>query len=516
MFNMKQVFIAVVMFFALSTIAQTKKEVYNLFSEGNYEGALEELLELYELEQDNDEYAYFIGVCYLNTNIDKSMAVNYLEQAASSSKPNENAVYLLGRAYHFAYRFDDAIKSYQKFKETAKSTNLNLITVDKQIEYCENAKEFFKFPANVSFENLGKNVNSAYPDYYPFIPSNESYLIFNSQRDEQSSPMGNGQYMANIYLAPVKEGKFAPAKLINFNINTVEENEEVVGLNSSGDKAIIYKEDFQKGSALYECAVTEKRLESEMILPKTINSKYTEIAASLSSDGTKMYFASDRPGGYGGVDIYMCQRLPNGQWSQALNLGPTINTEEDEDFPNISPDGMTLFFSSKGHTSMGGYDIFKASWNSVKRRFVSVRNIGYPINTPEDNMNFRVSASGRYGYISALRKGGLGDLDIYRVTFNEVEPEYTIVTGNIISSEENGTFDNAFISVIDEETGEVYGDYIPNLQTMRFVMILPPGKYEILVESDGYEELLENVEVLDKSSYRSFIEKNFKLTTIQD
>ena len=131
-------------------------------------------------------------------------------------------------------------------------------------------------------------------------------------------------------------------------------------------------------------------------------------------------------------------------------------------------------------------------------------------------MNFRVSASGRYGYISALRKGGLGDLDIYRVTFNEVEPEYTIVTGNIISSEENGTFDNAFISVIDEETGEVYGDYIPNLQTMRFVMILPPGKYEILVESDGYEELLENVEVLDKSSYRSFIEKNFKLTTIQD
>ena len=116
MFNMKQVFIAVVMCFALSTIAQTKKEVYNLFYEGNYEGALEELLELYELDQENDEYSYLIGVCYLNTNIDKSMAVNYLEQAASSSKPNENAVYLLGRAYHFAYRFDDAIKSYQKFK----------------------------------------------------------------------------------------------------------------------------------------------------------------------------------------------------------------------------------------------------------------------------------------------------------------------------------------------------------------------------------------------------------------
>jgi len=514
--GMKQTLIGFLIFLVISSSAQSKKEAFTLFSEGNYEGALEELLELYDADKDNAEYAYLLGVCYLNTNIDKALAVEYLEQAAGASKPNENAGYLLGRAYHFAYQFDDAIEWYQKFKVTAKSGNPNLVTIEKQIEYCENAKEILKFPINVSFENLGKNVNSAYPDYYPFIPSDESYIIFNSRRDEQSSQMTSGHYMANIYLAPVKAGEFSDAKLINFNINSVEDNEEVVGLNSTGDRVIIYKEDFQKGSAIYESSITEKRVETPTILPKTINSKFTEIAASLSADGTRIYFASDRPGGYGGVDIYMCQRLPNGKWSQAQNLGPTINTVEDEDFPNVSPDGQALYFSSKGHTSMGGYDIFKASWNPSKRKFGAVRNIGYPINTPEDNMNFRVSATGRYGYISAMRKGGFGDLDIYRVTFREVEPEYTVITGKIKCESENDKFENVLISVTDEETGDVYGDYIPNLQTKRFVMILPPGKYEVFVESEGFNEVYESLEVLDKSSYQSFIERNFILTPVKE
>jgi len=457
-----------------------------------------------------------IGVCYINSNIDKSAAVPYFEHAVKDPKVNENSHYLLGRAFHFAYQFDDAIKSYRKFKETAKSNNPNLIDVDKQIEYCENAKELMKFPVNVSFENLGKHVNSAYSDYYPFIPSDESYLIFNSKRDEESDQLPSGEYLSNIYLSSVKEGDYSEAKLINFNINTKEENEEVVGLNAAGDKVIIYKENFQKGSALFESSISEQRVDVPSRFPKTINSKYTEIAASFSSTGSKIYFASDRPDGYGGIDIYMCQKLPNGKWSQAQNLGPTINTKFDEDFPNISPDGKVLYFSSRGHTSMGGYDIFKAEWNPLKRKFGAVRNIGYPINTPEDNMNFRVSKSGRFGYISALRKGGFGDLDIYRVTFREVEPEYTVITGKIVPKSGEPKFEDVLISVTDEETGDIYGDYIPNMDNMRYVMILPPGKYEVFVGCYGYEEIIENIEVLDKSSFQSHIEKDIIVTPVNN
>lgn len=513
---MKRTLFLALILLSASAYSQDKKEAFARFSFGNYEGALEELVELYENDKDNYEYAYMIGVCYLNSNIDKSLAVSYMEKAVQDPKGNENSHYLLGRAYHFAYQFDDAIKSYRKFKELAKSNNPNLSDVDKQIEYCENAKELMKFPVNVSFENLGKKVNSPYPDYYPFIPVDESFIIFNSKRDEESEQLESGQYLSNIYIASVKDGEFSEAKLINFNINSKEENEEVVGLNANGDKAIIYKEDFQKGSALYESRIVDLRVDAPAKFPKTINSKYTEIAASISSDGAKLFFASDRPGGYGGVDIYMCQRLPNGKWSQAQNLGPTINTKFDEDFPNISPNGKVLYFSSKGHTSMGGYDIFKAEWNPSKGKFGAVRNIGYPINTPEDNMNFRVSKTGRFGYISALRNGGYGDLDIYRVTFREVEPEYTVITGNIVPKLGEGKFENVLISVTDEETGDIYGDYVPNMETMRYVMILPPGNYEVFVGCYGYEEIYENLEILDKSSFQSHIEKNIVVTPVKE
>ncbi|HCQ28669.1 MAG TPA: hypothetical protein DIU39_00170, partial [Flavobacteriales bacterium] len=246
-------------------------------------------------------------------------------------------------------------------------------------------------------------------------------------------------------------------------------------------------------------------------LPKEINSKYTEIAAAISPDGNAIYFASHRPGGYGGVDIYVSRKLPNGKWAKAQNLGPTINTAFDEDFPNISPDGKTLYFSSKGHTSMGGYDIFKASWDPVKRIWVGVKNIGYPINTPEDNMNFRISENGRTGYISAVRADTKGDLDIYSVTFNEVEPKYTVLKGYIYATDSTQKITEVYISVVDNETGEVFGEYLPNPNTGRYVMILPPGNYNLLIEADGYSPIEEDFEVYGKSSFRTEINKNYYL-----
>lgn len=197
-----------------------------------------------------------------------------------------------------------------------------------------------------------------------------------------------------------------------------------------------------------------------------------------------------------------------------MNLGPTINTPFDEDFPNISPDGKTLYFSSRGHASMGGYDIFKASWDNTKRKFTGVKNMGYPINTPEDNMNFRVSETGKYGYISAVRKGGFGGLDIYRIDFEEVEAKYTVVNGTVSTKDGKKVSDELFIEITDIETGEIYGEYMPNERTLRYVMILPPGKYELYVEAPGYQEIIEEIEILDKSSFKSFIKKDIELTPV--
>ena len=160
---------------------------------------------------------------------------------------------------------------------------------------------------------------------------------------------------------------------------------------------------------------------------------------------------------------------------------------------------------------MGGYDIFKASWNSVKRNWGDVKNIGYPLNTPEDNMNFRASQTGRTGYISALRAGGAGDLDIYSVTFNEVDPQYTVVKGYVKGVGSEHPIKDVFISVLDVQTDEVYGNYLTNPETGRYIMILPPGKFNVSVEVPGYEMYTEDLEIYGKSSYRSLLKKDFNL-----
>ncbi len=506
----RSILIVFAVILTLGTYGQDKKLATDLFEVGNFEEALEEYLLLVEEEPDNIEYNYNLAVCYLNTNIDKSLAIAPLEKVTENPKIIADAYYLLGRAYHFGYQFDQAIEAYNKFIATGKGSDLNQANVGKQIEYCENARELMKFPKSVDFENLGPQINSRYADYFPFVPRDEKFVIFNSNREDRNrEPMLNGAYLPTIYISYVKDGKFTEAVEVPGVKGSSELKQEIVGLNGDGTKAVMYFEDFNFEGDLYESGVEGKGVKEPRILPDVINSKkYTEIAGCFTDDNQKFYFASNRPGGYGGVDIYMCQRLPNGNWSMAQNLGPTINTSEDEDFPNISPDGEYLFFSSKGHASMGGYDIFRAEWDDVKRKFTKVQNMGYPINTPEDNMNFRMSETGKYGYISAVRAGGYGDKDIYRVNFKDIEPRYTVIRGTVTNTLDK-RFEDIFIQVVDAETDEIFGDYLPNEKTNRYVIILPPGNYYLYVAAFGYQEIFEDVEILDKSSFKSFIDWDF-------
>jgi hypothetical protein len=483
------------------------------FMNRNFADALEDYLELLEKEPKNEKYNYRVAVCYLNTNINKAKAIPYLEIVTRMAKYEPDALYLLGRAYQFGYRFDDAIKTFTKFKQDGKGKPENLKDAEIQIQYCYNAKELMKFPLDVTFENLGKNINTPYADYFPFVPADESFLLVNSRRPEiNEEKQSDGSYSAKIYISKVKDGSFSKAKNIGSPVNPKSGDAEVVGLSSSGDVMLIYYNNYTNVDDIYiSYGDKNNNFDKPENVGDNVNSlNGSEIAAAISPDGNTLYFASDRNGGSGGTDLYVCKKLPSGKWGEAVNLGKEINTDMNEDFPSISPDGKTLYFSSGGHTSMGGYDIFKAEWDEASQKWVNVKNLGYPINTPDDNYNFRISKKGRYGYIAATMDKGMGDLDIYRVTFNEVEPDYSILKGFVLAADSSkyNNYGDVFISVTDVKSGELIGNYIPNPSSGKYVIILAPGKYQLSVEVTAAGSYEQSIEVLDKSSFKPEINRD--------
>lgn len=506
---------------SLNTFAQEDKKVDSFladqkFNNGNYEAALDDYLSLLD-ETKSDKYNYNIAICYLNTNINKTKAIPYLEILSRKPKYDPNTMYLLGRAYHYSHRFDDAIKAYNTFKQTGRGNADNLADVDRQIQYCINAKELMKFPVDVKFENLGANVNSPYADYYPFVPSDESFVILNTRRPDEGSELTkeDGTFPAAIYISKVIDGAFVKAKNIGPPISKKDGEQEIIGLSATGEIMLLYYTNLKGVGDIYSTSADKnKSFKMAEKLDANINSaKAEEIAACISTDGTMLYFASNREGGKGGTDLYLSRRLPNGTWGPAQNLGPEINTPFDEDFPNVSADGKVMYFSSNGHTTMGGYDIFKAELNPATKLFTNPKNVGYPINTPEDNYNFRISSNGRFGYISALREGGLGDLDIYRVTLNEIEPQYSVVKGGIVSSDSTQklNFSDVFITVSDSKTQEVVGTYLPNPNSGSYVMVLSPGNYDMNIEANGFQPITDKITILDKSSFKFEITRNLQL-----
>lgn len=483
---------------------------------GNFEDALVDYLALHTESPQDEKYTYNLAVCYLNYNGNKSKAVPYLEKLTHSAKHDPNADYLLGRAYQYALKYDDAIAVFTRFTKNGKGKEENLKDADQQIQYCLNAKERIKYPLDVKFENLGKSVNSEFNDYYAFVPLDESFIIYNSKRpigDEEKRL--NGEYPNVIMLSQVKNGAYQVAVRLDLQLPKGTTNAEVIGLSANGNTLLLYITDAKFAGNIYSSERgADEKFQKLVLLDKHINSPSDEIAASINADGDLIYFASNRPGGLGGTDIYACKKTPQGTWGLPQNLGKEINTPQNEDFPNISPDGKILYFSSTGHSSMGGYDIFKASKNDETNTWGNPKNMGYPINTPLDDYNFRISKSNRYGYISAIREEGLGDYDNYRITFNDVEPELSVMYGQVLA--EDGSqinFPDVLISVTDDKTGELIGNYLANAKTGKYVVILPPGKYTLTVELFEFKLLTKKLEILDKISYQSEIEFDLKLQT---
>ncbi|MBC7696607.1 MAG: OmpA family protein [Burkholderiales bacterium] len=533
-----KIFIFCLLFIARIGQAQSNKALYRekftegnyLLLENNYVLALKNFKEAYQIDSSSANINYKLGLCYLQSPSEKYKAIYHLEKAVQNvihnySPENVNekrasdlSYYYLGEAYRLNYNFIASYVYFKKFKDLIGDRNAELTAdLDKQLQSNTNAQEFTKDTAKVRIVNLGDSINSTFPDYSPVVSADESTLIFTSRRPESTGgeKTDDNQYLEDIYISNKrKDGNWSEAKPIGSTINTIG-NEASVGLSPDGTKLFVYVD--INGGDIYYSNLEGEKWSPLLPLGPSVNTVDWETHATITVDGSTLYFVSNRKeGGYGGRDIWRCVKLPNGMWSLATNMGPTINTAEDEEAPFIHPDGVTLFFSSKGHKNMGGFDIFKTTKNE-EGKWSEPENLRAPINTPDDDIFYVQSADGKRGYVSSARRGGLGDKDIYRIDFERAIAEpLTLLKGVLTFNGANKQPSNARITVMDE-VNLVVQDIRPNEKTGRYIMILAPGikgkTYSVNFEANGYQPISISLIIPPNSSYQE-IEKEFILQMI--
>lgn len=506
------------LFISLSSFAEDKLFYKNLryqatelYRIDEYRLALPMLLKVDSLKPNQKDILYKIGVSYYKIGYRKE-SENYLRKANDLGYKDKYILYYLGRAFHMNNEFDSAIVYLNKYKAHVKHYKKLDYTpemVDRYIEMCEYGKILVANPVEVTIENLGPRVNSKYPDYAPVISADETVLIFTSRRTDESNKELDPRddlHFEDLYICTREhpDSVWSEAKNMGDRINTGS-HDASIGLSPDGQELFVYRSSSDKKKNISGDIWVSDLKGEEWTQPyrmhSNINSPYWEPSCSVTPDEKTLYFSSNRPGGFGGRDIYVTQKIAGDEWTEPVNLGPDINTAYDEDAPFIHPDGRTLFFSSRGHQSMGGFDLFKSVLDGKSKKWSTPENLGYPINTSDDDVFYVWSPDGSKAYFSSIREGGYGDKDIYVLKRPDIHNFIIVVRGRVLNKE-NSKAVAATITFTDLETNDMVGVFTSNSFNGKFTSLASPGKnYAVTVEAPGYLFHSENVNVPDVNSY---------------
>ena len=427
-------------------------EANTLIEEKLWDQAVIEWRKLLVKKPLNAHYHYKLGMCLLETK-DKKDALEHLETATGSGKfaslrtydPYDadeelapiQALDLLAKAQHLNGKPEDAIESYELLKTKIKDEGHVLLKdMPRQLEQCEEAKLQMKSPKNHKINNVGTAVNSQFKDFNGVTPRDMSILYFSSNReraDGSNAQLVDPETMEfedDLYMSfRGASGKWGPAELLNINS---DKGDRVTGITADGHTLFISKGP-RDDAEFYMCKLIGERWTDPVPLSASVNSQFQEMDMAISPDGKNLYFTSNRPEGLGGFDIYRAKLEKNGEWGEAENLGELINTKYSEVSPSIGGNGKILYFSSEGHNTMGGFDVFSAKIDA-KGNIGNTVNVGYPLSTTDDDYYFQAVPISRKGFITSSKIGGSGLQDIYEVTLARDPNEAPVVLkGNLIS-----------------------------------------------------------------------------------
>ncbi|MBI5218859.1 MAG: PD40 domain-containing protein [Bacteroidia bacterium] len=473
------------------------------FNDGDYYGALRIYRKIYDSIPDDPEVNFRIGQCYIALK-QINNALPHLQKAnQKDSLIDKELPFLLGQALQFSGKIDAAMSCYYKFKSTLKPRQLEHHHVNVLLMQCQTAKEMMSKPVDVKIKNIGQSVNSKYTDANPSITADGKTFIFTSRRPNAKGDNidpNTDDYYDDVYISKWEDAAktWAQATPISGQINT-EGYDADLSISPDGNKIFLYKNipgETQSGDIYISDKQPDGTWGKPNPLGKNINSTYFESSACVTADGNTLYFVSEREGfgieSYGMGDIYMA-KSEGSDWGKPVNLGSLINTVDDEIGVFIHPDGKTLFFSSNGHNTMGGHDIFMSTLQDGK--WTTPVNLGYPINTTKEEIHFILSMDGKKAYISSNRDGGMGGYDIWEVDMTNYYkslnkdlanslsgPVLSIIKGTVIDGESKPV--QTEIIFKDESNSET--KVKTNEKGEYFVTLPAEKKYELIIDNENF------------------------------
>ncbi len=474
--------------------AKDLKLANTAFETEDYLNAINSYRKVLVIDADNETAHLNMIISRLRLSQAPDSSYSHIVKLKNSKTPE--VLFYFGKFYHLTSNFEEAVKHYTNYKSIpAKKRTISDEEVNYYISCSKNAVDLISQPHRSIIKNVGSPINSPSAEYVPLITPDESFLYFTSRREGSTGNLKDvyNNYYEDVYVSQkMEDGKWGTPKNIGAPINT-NTHDACVALSFDGNQMIIYRtsSDLLTGD-LYISKVGFEGWTNPEKLGVEINTPFIETSACFSSDTSVIYFSSNKPGGLGGKDIYRIKKLPNGRWSMPMNLGPTINTDKDEDAPFLHPDGTTLYFSSKGHNTMGEYDVFKTILNQETNAFSPPENLGFPINTVNNDIFFVLNANGTHGYYSSIKEETVGGSDIYMIDTRFGDNDLKVKQGKVLFGNEPT---KAKITIVDIESKQVSGIYNANSKTGKFILVMNPLKpYKAIIEEDGFQTMILDIE----------------------
>lgn len=488
-------------------------QAYANLNKHDYVSAYADFDKLFSRYPKENDYEFKLGICALNYPEKNARAIELFKDLKVKLKSLEAESYL-GMAYHKNYKFDEALAILEPLVDTLSKSprreERDMVgEVKLLIMNCENGKLLVANKVIADIDNIGGPINTNETEGVPIITADESQMIFTyvgkksmgGKMDPTLKSDVNGVYTSDIFISKKDATSLkwlAPEPLTALN---TKGNDAAIAISPDGQSLYTFLSTNNNEGDIMESRLIGGQYGPAKPLNANVNSpEYWEGSCSISADGKFLYFASERPTGLGGKDIYVSE-FTDGDWGPAVNLGPNINTIYDDDAPFIHPDGITLFFSSKGHQSIGGYDIMF----SIKEgnEWTMPKSMGIPLNTVEDDRYYVINSKGDKGYFSSTRsvKGSLGEQDIYQVTPGILgeKPVVALLKGTVLGDEKPIEAKIEFTKLAKQEA---LPPYFSNKETGKYLMALSPGGvYRVKVSSPGFNTVEEDFDVENLGSY---------------